>query len=87
MSEYEGPVTLLMPDGAEKTVPAKFWTDIEGGLNAWNGRIDADDETLWHALTSSMSLTVRLPDGREGQILVLGNDGRVAGTGPAPFEA
>jgi hypothetical protein len=61
---------------------------ISGGrddMREWNGRVHADEATIWDAFASSMSVTIRMPDGREGQLLFLGNDGRVAGTGAAPF--
>jgi hypothetical protein len=97
MSDYDGPATLVLPDGSEKVLQVQLRavpaSPVEQGR--WNGTIDADRRLLIRAMESSFSLTLRMPDGREGQLVVNHVDDEVdengicwagvAGVGDAPF--
>lgn len=97
MSDYDGYATLVMPDGSEKVL--RFGLSIVRGSEVepshWNGTVDADRQMLISAMESSFSLTLRMPNGREGQLMIdhvddeIDENGtswaRVAGVGDAPF--
>ena len=48
---YRGPASLTKPDGSDRIVDADLRIEREGGLRQWNETVDADEATLWDALT------------------------------------
>ncbi|NGO72755.1 hypothetical protein [Streptomyces boncukensis] len=83
---YRGPATLLSGAG-EIPVEAALFTEAAGPEAAWSGTVRPDGpEPLWTELEGDTA-RLRLPDGREGRITVLGSGFgavEVAGDGPAP---
>ncbi|MDG4784917.1 hypothetical protein O7626_03045 [Micromonospora sp. WMMD1102] len=87
MTTYNGPAVLIEADGTEHDTTATLSAGVRPGLpvrRIWAGRLDLDGDVAWRAFEASDPLTLRLPDGREGGVLVQA-DGQVTGSGPAPF--
>jgi hypothetical protein len=89
MGSYAGVATMERPDGTNRDVRVRldWWLEEPSGLWAWDGT--ADDVADWLQLGDE--ITVRLPDGRSGRMLVrsinIGTSGErteLLGTGAPP---
>lgn len=87
MKLYTGPFELVNGDGTEYSVEGSLDTEIEyNNLRSWHGSFTGDIDFN----EVGNELTVRLPDGREGKVLIQNMDfspqpvGRLLGNGPAP---
>jgi hypothetical protein len=93
MSNYAGPFTLVDDNGSEYEVEGSFRAEgSPGGLRSWSGTFTSGPDV---GNLAGARLTLRLPDGGEGAVLVSnlsfgsgggGMRGEFAGTGPAPGE-
>jgi hypothetical protein len=100
---YAGPA-VLVGDGVEIPVEADLRVDFEWaesvnaggvvvrepGLKSWRGSVVSGVEAFRAATLLDHSLTLRLPDGREGGVFVgcvtaSSDVVDVVGSGPAPF--
>lgn len=83
MTSYNGPATLV-DDTHEIAVQAHLVSDQKpGSPGGWGGFVKCEPDTLVALLGTTV--TLRLPDGAEGTVLVMGG-GKVEGSGsPAPF--
>jgi hypothetical protein len=82
VSRYRGPATLINSGGSEVVV----YVDLRSKQREWSGTVtvtdfDADDPH---------DRTLRLPDGREGQVTLGGSEAwsdviTLVGSGPPPF--
>lgn len=89
MSQYQGPATLIASDGTETQVDVALTIGRRGHLKEWHGQcIIGVDQHL-----GLETYTIRLPNGREGQVLVsnvqYGAGGvavTLAGSGKPPFD-
>ncbi|GAA2067932.1 hypothetical protein GCM10009801_15800 [Streptomyces albiaxialis] len=83
---YRGPATLLT-GGAEIPVDVALFTEPTGAGRPWSGTMRPEGpEPLWAELEGDTA-HLRLSDGREGRITVLGSGFgpvEVSGEGPAP---
>ena len=84
MSSYNGPATLV-DDTHDIAVQAHLVSDQRPGSHAgWGGFVTCDPTTLAPIVGATM--TLRLPDGAEGTVVVLGG-GTIEGSGsPPPFK-
>lgn len=91
MGYYDGPATLTGPTGAEVPAEVSLRTHTDGALRNWDGTATVED---FDPTTRNDFATLRLPDGREGRVVVTGTPDILAhpitleltGTGPAPYE-
>lgn len=82
MTSYNGPAVLLAGD-AEVAVQAHLVSDDDPDrLAGWGGFVKCDPTVLVDLLGASA--TLRLPDGTEGTVMLLGG-GKVEGSGNPPF--
>lgn len=84
----EGEGVLLHPSGPHRHIRYRVWRRVApsaSGMPSWGGIITPDTEfTLWG---SSLSVTLRFEDGREGQVWVpsfMGSDIEFLGVSPYP---
>jgi hypothetical protein len=82
VSRYRGPATLIDSSGAEIEV----YADLRAKQREWSGTVTIGDADA----DASPDRTLRLPDGREGQIALGGSETwsdvvAVVGSGPPPF--
>jgi len=83
MVSYNGPATLVVGDH-EVEVEAHLVSNREPEhLGDWGGFLTCDPDTLFNLLGETV--TVRLPNGREGTVVVLGGGKVEGGGGPPPF--
>lgn len=87
-TEYHGEATVIVSD-REHIVHARLVQDTPPeGLPSWRGVLRSD-EVVWFDLLGA-SLTIRLPDGREGTVIVSSHaipstSAQATGSGAAPF--
>ncbi|MGW8380497.1 hypothetical protein [Streptomyces sp. ODS28] len=86
-SIYRGEATLIS-EGVRIPVEAALYTHDRGPESTWSGTLrSVDPETpLWVELEGDTA-RIRLPDGREGSVLIQGSGFgpvQVAGDGPEP---
>ncbi|MFI0409294.1 hypothetical protein [Actinomadura sp. 3N508] len=82
MSRYRGPATLISSDGDEVEV----YVDLRAKQREWSGTATIGDFDA----TGLHDRTLRLPDGREGQVQLGGSAAwsdviSLVGSGPPPF--
>ena len=87
----EGEGLLLHPSGPNRHVRYRVWRRVApsaSGIPSWGGIMTPEtDFTLWG---SSLSVTLRFEDGREGQVWVpsfMGTDVEFLGESPYPNRA
>ena len=97
-SDYQGPVVLVDHQGHEHEVLAalrsttnlrRFGEQVIEGITVWSGTLTGS-VSLDDILTATEPVTLRLPNGRDGSVILVGvaanrRLARVDGTGPAPF--
>lgn len=98
MSGYNGPADII---AGELVIPVRVrltghvqripTPDAAGGptqhiegQRSWQGYADGLDDHVFELLGETV--TVRTPDGREGDAIVQNNAGHLVGSGPAPFD-
>lgn len=85
--DYESEAHVVI-DGEEFPVYARFTIHTSGGLKEWHGSIGSDEPGLGSKLISADHVQLRMPDGKEGVIVVTRADDSEAatftGSGPAP---
>ncbi|MFB4315195.1 hypothetical protein [Actinomadura sp. 21ATH] len=82
MSRYRGPASLISSDGDEIEV----YVDLRAKQREWSGTATIDDFDA----AGPPDRTLRLPDGREGQVTLGGSETwsdviTLVGEGPPPF--
>lgn len=79
---FESDATLVV-DGVEHSVYVRATIHGDGGgLKEWFGSVGTEDGDLaWAFLNARSSSTLRLPDGREGQVVATGVDDPDTGIG------
>ena len=97
-NDYNGPAVLVDHEGNEHQVLAvlrastrlhRFGEQVVEGLTSWSGTLTGP-VSLEEILGATEPVTLRLPNGREGFVIVVGVTAdrglaTVTGTGPAPF--
>ncbi|WP_404816509.1 DUF4873 domain-containing protein [Streptomyces thermolineatus] len=87
MSTYKGLATFLV-DGVGNATEAELQASASGDGRSWSGWIEASPDIFWKAYRGE-ELRLRMPDGREGRVVVSDVDPtgflKVTGGGPAPF--
>lgn len=91
-NHYEG-YAVLVADGLEFDVAASLSTQGgSSGLRSWDGQVQAGREGAGWEVFNAGSATLRMPDGREGSIIVTYVDPisgagsmLVQGSGAPPF--
>lgn len=86
-SIYHGAATVIS-EGIEIPVEVALYTHATGEATRWSGSIRAAEKAkpLWAELEGDTAV-IRLPDGREGQVLLQGagfGPVQVTGEGPEP---
>jgi hypothetical protein len=82
MTSYNGPATLV-DDTHEIAVQAHLVSDQQPGSHAgWGGFVKCDPHTLVPLLGATM--TLRLPDGAEGTVVVMGGGTIEGSASPRP---
>jgi hypothetical protein len=100
VANYAGPVVVVDHEGNEHDVRAMLHATTQvrqvggqrvEGLSQWSGAL-AGSAPWWDMSQASVAVTVRLPSGREGSVLLGDFDVTnelgpvtVSGTGDAPF--
>lgn len=90
VNSYDGPVVLTTNTGVETDAIASFAVYTQGNMRSWSGTLVIDDDTLGHDLITAEYTMVKLPDGREGKVVVTrapagANVVHVQGSGKPPF--
>lgn len=90
---YSGQAQLIVDDTA---IPVQALLQKQqerpGGLWSWHGTLESENADWFDLINRQTHLTLRLPSGEEGQLLVTHADVAspadpvdVEGSGPAPF--
>jgi len=90
MGAYEGPATVILPEGTRFGVVAYLQSTAAPGMQIWRGVLTSDDgQALWDIAKGGRA-TIRLPSGREGTFApaalegLTGRELRINGSGVAP---
>jgi hypothetical protein len=82
MASYAGPATIVSFDGEiEVTVDLRSKTSADGAAT-WVGYVEHSDQDALSCAAISVGqygLTIRLPDGREGQFMPIADLGQSTG--------
>lgn len=86
--EYVSEAQLVI-DGEETAVYVQFFVYADGGTKRWHGGFGSSDPNLGALAMEARSVVLRMPDGKEGHIVVTRAGGpeeaaTFTGSGPAP---
>lgn len=85
---YESEAEVVV-DGTATPTYVRFTVFTEGGLKSWHGVLGSEDFTLAMTAIEADKVLLRMPDGKEGRIIVTdvpsGSGTSFTGSGPAPI--
>jgi len=85
---YESEAEVVI-DGTATQTYVRFTVFTEGGLKSWHGTLGVEDFDLAMAAIEADDVLLRMPDGREGRIIVTNDPTEqgiaFTGSGPAPI--
>lgn len=85
---YESEAEVVI-DGTATPTYVRFTVFQEGGLKAWHGALGSDDFDLAMSAVEADDVLLRMPDGKEGRIIVTNDPTEqgigFTGSGPAPI--
>ncbi|HEY0692446.1 MAG TPA: hypothetical protein VGD71_25815 [Kribbella sp.] len=88
MFTYQGNAVLACPDHSEVPIHVSLReTRDRHGFGSWEGRASTNDgHALLRAMNFNNSLIIKLPDGRQGSVMLLGANANGHGIGSAAIQ-